>query len=209
MTYWPGVLILGFISNSLINQINALYLEPTLSDAAAEGIHIAIVVFIAVAQALLLRAVWLAANNDRSPGFWGWTGCVLIALGLSFILYALFTILVPGAPVPRSWLEDDVKSLQASLPAQIEEGLVLREVTLEDDTLTYFYFVNYPVPEEDISYYAMDNWQTVEEDTQNCKDMAGYFRSGLRVIAHVWEFENQTVRGEMIGEDCLAFLANR
>lgn len=209
MTYWPGVIVLALVAQFVAPIANNLYLSPTLGENTAVALHLVMLACLIAAQALVLRAVYRAGTNNRSLGVWGSLGVVGLCVGLAMMVYSIFILLVPGAPMPRSWIEDDIASLNASLPAVVEEDLILREVRLRGDVITWVFFANWNVVPSDRDYYAMTDWQSEPEHVAACNESVGYFRSGITDIETVWEFGNETITGRMSAQACLDLQKSR
>lgn len=206
-TYWVGVFAVGVLAKFVFRFINWGYL--TIQDdakyAQLELFHNIFLVALCIYMLLMVRAMIKAGFNDRRPGGWGWVGIVLTITSTLYLLYVSMTVLFPSTATPRFMLELELRNLNKQLPQDMGDGLVMTRTAIEGDELVYFISVEGRLDAAGRKEMQFSLLDTLEGQAV-CQDLQGYFTGGISGLIYAYAFENDTIRQEINGTDCLAWL---
>lgn len=204
-TYWVGLFLTSIPLTLIGRALTRAYLvsedpEATaLLDIADNAFTVLLVAFLAV----MVRAIWKSAHNERTPGFWGWTAIVVSVLNLLRASYSAATVFLPGVPVPLILVEQELRELNKDLPQDMADGGRFLSVRLKDDAMHYR--MSYA---EELPFYDGESFSTtldLDDPTymELCQDMANYFRGGVREIVFEHRYTNVTYTEHLSGSKCL------
>ena len=207
-TYWIGVFGVGALLRIYFGISQKVYLT-TISDETARAIEIAdqvIAVLYVIYTALMVRALYRAGYNDRTPEFWGWTAIVLTSFSLlinTWLTYALFT---PSASYPYFMFEHEIRSMQELLPLTLDDGSAIISISLEDGLFRNEYRIPQRLSELDQAYLGSITVFNDPDLQQTCVDLEGVFRGALEKVEFVYQYENATVEVALTEVDCFIYL---
>ena len=204
-TYWVGLFLssfpLVFIGHSLM-QAYIVAEDPAVIARLdmADNVH---TVLLVAFYAVMVRAIWKSARNDRTPGFWGWTAIIVSVLGLLRVSYVAATVFLPGVPVPLILIEQELRDFNKNLPQDTADGGRILSVRLKDDAMVYriSYPEELPVDDGESLSIALD----LDDPTymELCQDMENYFLGGVREIVFEYRYTNATYTEHLSGSKCL------
>ena len=210
-TYWFGVAGFGVIFQLFNRYITQQYLttaEPA-DIVQLDLIHKGGMVVATVITLLLLRAVFKAATDNRTPGGWGWIAIVIAGLGVANVGYITATLLSPSIPTPRFMLQREIDALNQQLPQRMDQITTLQRATLEDDNLIYYIQIDDMIPEENKPILMKELSSNGVEGAALCVDFEGYFRGGLSAIKYEFTYTNDIVTTLLTAEECFLYLKDR
>lgn len=210
ITYWVGIVGVGFITEIVIRFITKGYLT-ILDDAKyaqLELFHNCFLVALCIYMLLMSRAMIRAGFDGRRPGGWGWIGIVVTLFRTLFVLYVTVTVLFPSAATPKFMLELEMRQLNKQLPQDMGDGLVMMRTAIKGDELTYFYKIDGYLDENGRNFMQIPLLET-DEGQEACQEVQSYFRGGIRVLIYQFTYDNDTVSQVIDADECLEWLATQ
>lgn len=207
-TYWIGIAGFGVIFQLFNRYITQQYLTTfdPVSVEQIELIHHGGMVAGTIITVVLLRAVFKAATDNRTPGGWGWLAIAIAALGVLNVGYITATLLKPSLPTPRFMLEREINQLQSQLPQVMQPGVTMRSVTVVGGELIYALDMDLQMPDENVEMLENAFKPDTPDGNTTCRDFEGYFRGGLDQITYDYTYINRDVQATLTREECLTFL---
>lgn len=209
-TYWVGVFGVNIITGFVFRMVNKGYL--TIQDEAKfaqlEMFHNVFLVVISIYMMLMVRAMFKAGYDGRSPGGWGWGGIILTIISALYISYVTLTVLFPSVPTPRFMLDLEIRQINKQLPQEMGDGFSITWVEIVNDVMIYRYKVEGELTELDRKYYLEPLLET-PEGQEFCEEFQGYFSGSLKAVSYVYQYDNTSINADLLGSECLTWLDQR
>lgn len=205
-TYWLGFVGFNIFMRLVFVVVTAVSMSLYANEQEFVGDRLfdVTMLFCVIYCLFLARAQYRAMHNDRQPSAWSWIGLVLILIGTASYAYNFALLQFPSMAVPDRFVREELKTLNLTLPKELEPGLVLEKVSLKNDVMTYHFDYEF----DDLPHGRFNMMEDVLGE-ETCQDMLGYFKGPLKSI----EFDYRsggTIHIEYVSrEECLQFAAGQ
>ncbi len=207
--YWIGLFAASFVVNyflGFLTQISLTNADPAV-QVGLGWIETGVLCAFTLYLGIMLRALWRAAHDHRTPGFWGWTAICITVIALLRTGYSSLSVMFPAFPVPPFMTELEFRELNKQLPLQIENGLVLRRAHVRDRTMVHVFQLSEKIEEADKPLWENSLTLDLEDNMETCRAMQGYFRGGMLGLEIQYSYPMGTVRAFMPAAECLERIA--
>ncbi|WP_416368710.1 hypothetical protein [Tritonibacter mobilis] len=203
--YWIGLFAASLVVNyflGFLTQVSLTNANPAVQIGLGwieTGVLCAFTIYLGI----MLRALWRAAHDHRTPGFWGWTAICIAVVALLQTGYASLSVLSPAFPVPPFIAKLEFRELNKQLPLQIEDGFVLRRAHVRDRTIVHVFQLSEKIEEADKFFWESSLTLDFEGNMETCRAMQGYFRGGMVGLEFQYSYPMGSVRAFMPAAECL------
>lgn len=180
-TYWFGFVGVG-IFNYILNVALTRYywFVSESNETIYEQLVWVVGLFQILATLYFAIAVFNAAKINGKRSIWGWLATIAVFIAFVRIVFALFSSFT-NTYLTWSQLEEEIKVINTTLPAQIDTGVTMIKVIADESTksVTYFYSENEAYAQYDLQKASEISKQNMLESEDNiCSDLT-FLSSGL------------------------------